>query len=108
MFEAPPKQRHFIRQWRKYRGKTLEQVADHIHMTHQNLGKIERGQVPATDQLMEVLAELYSTDVASLHMRDPTKDDARWSVWDEVKGMTPKQAQRALRLVRAVKDAKAG
>ena len=46
----------FIRQWRKYRGLTLERLADALQ-----------------------------TDVASLLMRDPTDSEALWSIWDHAK-----------------------
>ena len=33
----------------------------------------------------EALAEALQTDAASLLMRDPTDDDAVWSIWDNAK-----------------------
>jgi transcriptional regulator with XRE-family HTH domain len=42
----------FLREWRKNHGpngersKTLEAVADHLHMSHSQLSRIERGQQP--------------------------------------------------------------
>jgi hypothetical protein len=54
-------------------------------MSHAQLGRIERGLQPYNQALLEALADLYRTEPASLIMRDPTKDDAIWSLWDEAK-----------------------
>lgn len=78
------KPRHFLRQWRKFRGYTLEQAAERIGMTHQNLGKIERGKVPYNEPLLDILAEIYRTDRGSLIMRDPNVKDALWSIYDQL------------------------
>jgi transcriptional regulator with XRE-family HTH domain len=100
---GPPQ--HFIRQWRKHRGVTLEKLAERIGMTHQNLGKIERGQVPATDHLFAAVSEALSIDRASLMMRDPSKPDFRWSIWEEVQSMTETQGAQATEIIKALKRA---
>lgn len=62
---------HFLRQWRKYKSQTLEQVAARLHTTHATLSRIERGKLPYSQQILEGLAEEYGTDPASLLSRDP-------------------------------------
>lgn len=76
--------KHYLRAWRKFRGRTLEAVAERVGMTHQNLGKIERGKVPYNETLLEILAEIYQTDRGSLIMRDPTMKDPLWSIYDQL------------------------
>lgn len=76
--------RHFLRQWRKFRGYTLEHVAERVGMTHQNLGKIERGMVPYNEPLLDALAEIYRADRGSLIMRDPEVKDSFWSIYDQL------------------------
>lgn len=76
--------RHFLREWRKFRGYTLEKAAERVGMTHQNLGKIERGKVPYNETLLDILADIYRTDKGSLIMRDPTAKDAFWSIYDQL------------------------
>jgi transcriptional regulator with XRE-family HTH domain len=83
--------RHFLRQWRKFRGYTLEHVAERVGMTHQNLGKIERGKVPYNEVLLDHLAEIYRTDRGSLIMRDPSIKDSFWSIYDQ---LAPPERQR--------------
>lgn len=62
---------------------TLERAGEAVEMSHAQLGRIERGLQPYNQELLEALAELYRTTPASLIMRDPTKEDAMWSLWDQ-------------------------
>lgn len=64
---------------------TLEMVGEAVELSHAQLGRIERGLQPYNQELLEALAELYGTEPASLIMRDPTKDEAIWSLWDQAK-----------------------
>jgi len=91
MIKGKDRARHFLRQWRKFRGYTLEQVAERVGMTHQNLGKIERGKVPYNETLLDILSDIYRADKGSLIMRDPTMPDAFWSIYDQ---LTPPERLR--------------
>lgn len=76
----------FLREWRKLKpGRTLEAVAEELHISQPQLGRIEKGQQPYNQDLLEALADLYGCTVADLLMRDPTDKDAIWSVWDQAK-----------------------
>lgn len=95
-----PTSRHFIRAWRKHRGLTLEQLAERIGMSHQNLGKIERGLVPYNQVLLEALSEELRCDPRDLIMRDPTQPESIWSIWEQLS--VPERAQ-ATEIVKALK-----
>lgn len=75
--------RTFIRQWREYRNKTLEQLADIVGITHASLSRIERGLQPYSQAILEAIADALMTDVPSLLMRDPTDPEGIWSIWDK-------------------------
>lgn len=77
--------RHFLRAWRKFRHKTLEQVAEHLHMSHSQLSRIERMDQPYNQELLEKLAELYMCDVVDLLIRDPSEPEAIWTIWEHAK-----------------------
>lgn len=81
---------------------TLERVADHIHMSHQNLGKIERYKVPYNQALLEVLAELFSCAPADLIMRDPRMEQGIWSIWDQ---LAPVEQRQVVEIAKALKKA---
>lgn len=80
-----------MRQWRKKSGKTLVAVAEHLHMSHSQLSRIERGDQPYNQELLEALADLYMCDVVDLLIRDPSDPNGMWSVWDQA---TPAQRQQ--------------
>lgn len=84
---APKRQyrRTFIRQWRKHRSLTLEQLAERLETVPSHLSMLERGQRGYTQEMLEQIAEALQTDAASLLMRDPSDPDAIWSVWDQAK-----------------------
>lgn len=76
----------YLREWRKVKpGRTLEMVAAEMNMSQPQLGRIERGDSPYNQDLLEALADLYGCTVADLLMRDPTKPDNIWSIWDYAK-----------------------
>jgi transcriptional regulator with XRE-family HTH domain len=75
----------FIREWRKHRGLTLEQMADRLDMTSSHLSMLERGQRGYTQETLEAVAEALQTDAASLLMRNPSDPDTIWSLWDRAK-----------------------
>lgn len=82
---------HFLRQWREEAGRrrgreyTLEEVGEAVGISHAQLGRIERRLQKYNQELLEALADLYRTEPASLIMRDPTSEDAMWSLWDQAK-----------------------
>lgn len=86
--DRPP---HFLREWRKHRDMTLQDVAERVGeatgkgFTHASLGRIERGKQPYSEPVLEALAAIYRTDPGSLLMRNPKDPDAIWSIWDQAK-----------------------
>lgn len=97
-----PGQRHFLREWRKHKGYTLERVAEHIGTTHATLSRIERGLVPYNQTLLELLADFYSTEPASLLMRNPADPDAPWSILD---GLSPVQRRQIAEIAETLRKA---
>lgn len=110
------KPRHFLREWREFKGFTLEELADKIEtlgaernqgpsadltypdsMTHVTLSRIENGKQPYKQQLLEIIAEIYETDVASLIIRNPMIPDAPRDILD---GLTDEQRSAVMSVVR--------
>jgi transcriptional regulator with XRE-family HTH domain len=109
--------RHHLRAWRKHRDLSLEAVAERvvllsseraasdpdvrpITMTHATLSRIERGKLPYNEHLMELLADIYQTDVASLIIRDPDRQDAIWDIWAQ---LAPVQREQVVEIARTLK-----
>lgn len=109
-------QHHFLRQWRDFRRLSLEAVAEKIMllsaerasdgggrartMTHATLSRIERGKLPYNQHLLELLADIYGTDVASLLVRNPSNLEAIWSIWDELK---PLERHQLVEMAKVIK-----
>jgi phage repressor protein C with HTH and peptisase S24 domain len=62
----------FIKEWRKYRGLTQEQLADMIDMSNSNLSRIESGAVRYTSDSLEMIAHALAVDVTDLLSRGPS------------------------------------
>lgn len=89
----------FIKNWRKHRGLTQQQLADRIGTTHATIQRVENGKTPYNQPMLEALADALQTEPASLLMRDPTAPDAIWSIWDRAK---PKQREQIVRLAQTL------
>lgn len=81
---TPHTKKHYLREWREFRGMTLEQVGPMIPMTHQNLGKIERGATNYTQPVLEALAQIYGTTVADLLVRNPVEPESIYTIWEQL------------------------
>jgi transcriptional regulator with XRE-family HTH domain len=99
------RQRHFIREWRLYRGLTQESAAERIGMSRENYSKIERGLVPYDQDVLELAAYAFRADVASLLMRDPTAPESPWSLLQSLKPETMTKAVDVLRMMKIADEA---
>ena len=80
----------FVKQWREYRELSQEALASRLDMSAAQLSRIETGKQGYTQDFLEAAAHALRTDVPSLLMRDPSKDDPSdpnsiWSLWDSAK-----------------------
>lgn len=91
----------FLRQWRKHRGFTLEVVGAEVGMTGPNLGRVEKGEVPYSQDLLEQLADMYGCEIADLLIRDPTDPEGMWSIWDRAQ---PAQRNQITAVAKALID----
>lgn len=112
--------KHYLRQWRKASGLSLQGVRDKaealhadrvvaegeevdlnkIGLSHSTLSRIESFKVPYNQRLLEILAEVYGTDVPSLIMRNPEDPEGIWSIMDQI---PPAQRPLALKMLSGLK-----
>ncbi|TNE58639.1 MAG: XRE family transcriptional regulator [Sphingomonadales bacterium] len=76
--------RHFIKEWRKHRGLTQEQLASRLEIDRTTISKIESGKQEYSQGFLEAAAYALRCDPADLIMRDPTTPSAVWSIWDAI------------------------
>lgn len=78
-------QRHYIREWRKFRELTQDQLAERIGITKSYLSKIETGKKRYDQPFLEAAAVALRCEPADLIIRDPMDPEGIWSVWDSLK-----------------------
>lgn len=93
------RRRVFIREWRKHRDLTLEQLAERVGITHASLSRIERGLQDYNQTLLEALATELRTDPASLIMRNPSDDTAIWTLWDQAQEGEKRQIEEMAKII---------
>lgn len=99
------KQRQFIKEWRKYRQLTQEQLADRVGVDRSYVNKIENGKKRYDQPFLEAAAEALGCEPADLIMRDPTAPGAIWSIWDQI---APPDRDQALRVLQSFVKPKTG
>lgn len=72
-------------------------LAARLEVTEIFISRLERGERPYTQDLLEAAADALSTDVASLLMRDPTAPDFVWSIWERIPQAARAQAEAVLK-----------
>ena len=97
---------HFIREWRKHRGLTLEQLGERVGVTAGALSQLERGEVNYTQPMLEALAEELKTTPGSLVSWPPEKDSGRavqpvkTPLHELADQVSPEDAERVLQMAR--------
>ena len=89
----------FIREWRKFRKLTLEQVAERIGVTAGALSQLERGEVAYTQPMLEALASELRCEPADLITRDPAHDATIMMIWSQIPEV---DRERALDVLKAL------
>lgn len=76
-----PLGKHFLRQWREYRGLSLRALANRMEKTpgepltsHANIGRIETFQQPYSQEILEAAAVALDCSVEQILTVDPTKE----------------------------------
>lgn len=70
----PKKATHFIREWRKYRHLTQEQLAERIDATPGSISQLENGIINYTQPTLEALAYALGCSPGDLLSIDPSKE----------------------------------
>lgn len=84
MIQKPQRQRIYLREWRKHRGLTQQQLADRLDIDRTIVSKIETGKLEYSQHFLEAAADALMCEPADLLVRDPTAPDPIWSIWDRI------------------------
>ena len=74
--------RHFIREWRRHRDMSQEELAAAIGVTTGSISHLETGKMGFTQATLEALATALNCQPADLIMRNPLDTEAIWSLWE--------------------------
>jgi transcriptional regulator with XRE-family HTH domain len=91
--------RHYIKEWRKFRALNQEQLAERVGITKSYMSKIENGKKRYDQPFLEAAAEALMCAPADLIMRDPTDPEGIWSVWDTLQ---PQEKRQAVELIKTL------
>lgn len=69
------RRRHFIREWREFRGLTQEQLADQVGTTKTSISRIESLKQSYTQDFLEAAADALGAHPGALLMRTPGETD---------------------------------
>ncbi len=96
-----PKRRRptFIKQWREHRQLSQDQLAERLFTSKASISRVENGSQAYTQDFLEACAEALQTDPASLLMRNPTDEDAVWSLWDQAQAGERQMIETIVRTV---------
>jgi len=98
-FKKPgPLGRHFIKEWRKYRGLSQDTLADLLGISKATLSRIENRRIPYGQGFLEACAETLLCTTADLLMRNPLTPDPIWSIWEQI---PPTERPRAIEVLKA-------
>lgn len=97
--------RHFVKEWRKYRGWTQERLAECAGMTPGNLSLLENHRQGFSRGGLERISECLNCEPGHLLSVNPLNDNAIWSIWE-----TASQAERSqiVSVARALVTRKSG
>lgn len=94
--------RHYIREWRIFRGMTQKDVADKMKFTNGALSQLETGRTAYRQDMLEALAKALECSPGDLLNIDPNTGP---DFYNEYGRMTEKQKAVALKVMKAVVSA---
>lgn len=77
-----PRQRWFLKEWRKHKGLSQEKLAERLGIHKGDISNLEKGKRRYNQDILEALADALECEPADLIMRDPTEPESIWSLWD--------------------------
>jgi transcriptional regulator with XRE-family HTH domain len=93
---AKKAQKQFIREWRKFRELTQEQLAERMGIARSYVSHVEKGKRRYDQLFLEAAAEALGTTPASLIMRDPTQPGGIMELWDQIPVQDRERAAKVL------------
>lgn len=97
-----PRQRTFLKEWREHRQLNQQEVADKLEVDRSTISRIERGESPYDQDILERLALAYGCDPEDLISIDPLKPDGPKLIYSKLRAASPEMQKRAEALIEAL------
>lgn len=94
--------RHYIKEWRKFRGLSQEQLAGRIGKAISSISNLENYKQGYSQVMLEALADALSCEPWELLRRDPRKDG---DVVDLFDSLNDDDKKRAAIIIQSLKSA---
>lgn len=99
----------YLKEWRKHRHLTQDQVVDRLAafedplmpQTSASLSRLENGKQPYGQRILEALADIYQCEPDHLIGRDPTKEGEVIDLWAR---LTEQQRRQARAVIEALQS----
>ena len=72
--QTDQRHRHFVREWRKFRGLTQERLAERTPFTTGAISQLETGRTKYTQDMIEALAIALDCEPGDLLSKDPNME----------------------------------
>jgi transcriptional regulator with XRE-family HTH domain len=86
----------FLKQWRKYRKLSAQKLADELGVVKSTVTRMEKGERPYNQDLIERAAEILECEPLDILMRDPHDPTGIWDVWDRIDEADRERALKVL------------
>jgi len=97
--DGPP--RHYIREWRKFRGLTQERLAERTPYTTGAISQLETGRTSYTQGMLEALAAALDCQPGDLLSRNPNVDGSVVQLFNDLPDDKRRLAIEMLKALRA-------
>lgn len=95
MAERPP---HYLREWRKFRGMTQQELADALDTSKSVISDMERGELQLSPKWLRRIAPILKTQPGHILDYDPAQVDTDIiDIWSRIDATDRDQAVRVLR-----------
>lgn len=94
------RQRHYIKEWRKFRGLNQEQLAERVGVSRPQVTKWEKSTRQPNLAELEAVAEVLRCEVPDLLMRDPSDPEGIWTIWDT---LAPPERRQVVEIAKTIK-----
>lgn len=96
--------RHYLKEWRKYRRLTQDQLAGRVDVSRGLIAQYESGTTKIPEDMIYALANALQCDSWDLFRVNPLKEGDVVDITDELRGLSASERSEALGYIRGLKS----